>query len=159
MKLIFTRSTAPLSKLIRWAFNEPVSHFAVVFDNKFVIHSNLYGVNLAWLNDFTKKSTIVYSIDMPLSLEKEEEVYRSLLDNFCGEHYDYKAFLYFAYRALLFKLFKTPLPRTNPFNTRGFLCTEMYGVLPKWLVPQPITDLSITTPFILYKRIYGENNL
>jgi hypothetical protein len=151
MKIVFTKNNSVFSKLIRWAFNEPVSHVVFVFDEKFVIHSNLLGVQFNWLKTYRKKNEFVFCKDIKLPLEKEEQVYQSLLENYDDRTYDYKAFLYFGYRAILFKLFKTPIPIHNKKNTSGFLCTEMYGTLPEWLVQKTDKDLSITTPYQLAK--------
>lgn len=149
MTIAFTKSSSILSKLIRWCFDEPVSHVVFVFDSKFVIHSNLLGVQFNWLKTFKKHNEIIIKKDFELSLDKEEEVYQGLLEKHDQEVYDFRAFLYFGYRALCYKFFKTPMPKTNKRNGSGYLCTEMYGTLPEWLVPKIDKDLSITTPYQL----------
>lgn len=155
MKLVWVKGHAPLSKAIMWALNEPVSHFAIVFDNKIVFHSDLMGVRLAWLPSFLKTHEIVFEKDFPgTTLDLEEEVYQSIITKFDGSSYDYKAFLYFTWRALLFKLFKTPIPHKNAWGTNSsFLCTEMAETLPDWIVPPKVSreDLGITSPFGLWK--------
>lgn len=153
MTVVFTRNSSVLSRLIRWAFDEPVSHVAFVFDSKFVIHSNLLGVQFDWFKTFSKKSEAVFYKDFDLTLENEEKVYQSLLERFDEDGYDYKAFVYFAWSALLSKMLKVPMPKNNKYNGRGFLCTELYGALPSWLVPKVDQDLSITTPFQLAKSM------
>lgn len=154
MIIAFTKNSSILSKLIRWVFDEPCSHVVFVFDDKFVIHSNLLGLQFNWFKSFKKKNEIVAQIKLPeLSTEKEEEVYQALLEEYDGSEYDFKAFWYFAFHALMFKLFKTPMPKLNPKNASGFLCTEIYGTLPEWLVPKLNEDLSIITPYQLYKSI------
>jgi len=154
MKLIFTKSNLPLSVLIRWALNEPVSHFAVVFDSKFVIQSNLLGVQLNWLNTFKKHSEIVFSIEKDLTLEMEEQVYRSLLDNFDGRSYDWAAFFYFMWRAILNKSLGVPIPSKSPYGSPlKFLCTEIYSALPEWLFGKKIDNLNIMSAYKVYKAL------
>ncbi len=149
MTIAFTKSSSILSKLIRWCFNEPVSHVVFVFDSKFVIHSNLLGVQFNWLKTFKKTNEIVIKKEYELSLEKEEEIYQELLEKHDQDEYDFRAFWYFAYCALCYKFFKTPMPKVNKRNGKGYLCTEMYENLPTWLVPKVDKDLSITTPYQL----------
>lgn len=149
------RSGLPLSRLIRWAFDTDCSHFAVCFDNKLVIHSDLLGVKLAWWNSFEKSHTIVHCLEFDLGLDKEELIYRSIMDNFDGDGYDFSAFLYFAYRAILWKIFTEPMPKVNPWNDKNkFLCTEVFQFLPEWVVKRDKgADLSMTTPHDLFLKV------
>src|SRR3972149_5686290 len=115
MKLIWTKSKAPLSVLIRWGLNEPVSHFAIVFDDFLVFHSNLVGVHMVSMNRFLKSTAqIVYEKNYAMVLEDEEAIYRAIISKHDGEPYDFGAFFYFIWRVLLHKFFKTPVPATNP---------------------------------------------
>lgn len=156
MKLMWTRSSAPLSKVIRWISKEPVSHFVVCFDNKWVIHSNLLGVHLNWLSTFTKHCEIVYTIECDLSLENEEKVYRSLLDNFDERGYDFGAFFYFLFRGLLYKFLKIPMPAQNKWGNKDkFLCTEISQVLPKDVITIDVSNVDIITPYKLYQLLKG----
>lgn len=154
MVICFSKSKMPLSKLIRWLSGDPVSHVIIVFDEKFAIHSNLYGVHLDWFNSLEKHVDIVYKLEYKLSLKREEEVYRSLLDNFDGRSYDWPAFFYLLWRGLLWKFLKKPLPSKNPWNEKdGYLCTEIAGCLPKWLTGLETTDYSLVTPYKLYEML------
>lgn len=71
-----------------------------------------------------------------------------------GKTYDFKAFLYFAWRVLLRKCFNKPLPKANKWDDEhGFLCTELADALP---VPLKIdSDTAIITPYGLWE-IYKE---
>lgn len=154
MKLLWVKGTAPLSKLIMWGLNEPVSHFAVVFDDKIVFHSDLLGVRLAWFPSFMKTHEIVEEMDFPsLKLDLEEEVYQSIITNFDGKSYDYGAFLYFCWRGVLWKLFDKPLPSKNAWGSEdAFLCDELAKVLPDWVVPPEIKamDIGMISPYKLF---------
>lgn len=154
MTLIWTKSALPLSKLIRWTMNEPVSHFGIVFDNGIVFHSNLLGTHIEWYGSFVKNCDIVHSIEIPLSLEAEEAVYKNLLNTYDDKPYDFGALFYFGYRALLKKFFGVPLPQRNEWaKADNFLCTEIAGVLPESVMPKLPRDLAITSPYTLYLRI------
>lgn len=162
MKVVFTKSNLPVSKLICWGLDEPVSHLAFVFDNKFVIQSSFFGVELQWLNTFIKHNDIIQMIEIPLTLEKEEVVYRSIIDNFDDSAYDYQFFFYLFWNGLLRKLFGKPLPNYNPYSNNGqFICFELLDVLPNWLLPvKPTKDEGVISPHkaYLWLKLYLEKN-
>lgn len=156
MKLIWVSGTLPLSKAIMWLLNEPVSHFAIVFDEKIVFHSDLLGVKISWYATFLKTHTVVYEIDhTDAALDLQEATYQSIISQYDGKNYDYGAFFYFAWRGLLKKLFNKPIPTKDPWGSKnGFLCTEMVQTLPDSIVPTDIKadDLSITSPYQLWLK-------
>jgi len=153
LKLIFTKGTSPLSWLIRHGLKEPVSHFAIVFDDKFVIHSNLYGVGLKWFSTFTKHAEVVYEIEYKVMNQVEENIYSDIMNNCDASPYDWTAFIYFLYRALLFRVLGKPIPKTNPWGrNNAFLCTELASQLPTYICPRG-DDLAITSPYSLYKSL------
>lgn len=152
MKLHFAKSDAILSKLIRWTFNEPVSHFAIEFDGKWIIHTDLMGVEVEWSDWFRNEHTIVSTLSpvKDLTLEEEEKFYqKALMSTPKKPGYDYGAFFYFAWRGFLFKVFGEKIPNTNPYQSHGaLLCTEeanFFGLLNA----DATMDLSITTPWKL----------
>lgn len=155
MKLIWTKSGAPLSRLIRWAFNEDCSHFAVVMDDKIVFHSNLIGVHLQWFESFKKKSQVVYSLDLIISEQKENEVYYEMIKH-DARPYDWGAFFYLAWRGLLYRLFLMPIPSgRNPFGTDKWdICLEVASAL------KPVLNISdnldMVTPYRLYTILKPE---
>lgn len=159
MKIVFTKNSSCVSKAIRWIFDEPVSHVAFVFDDKWLVQSNLLGIGIEWLNRFLKKSSIVDALDYPLTLEQEEEVFQALIAEEPNDGWDFPAGLYFAWRGLLFKWFKLPIPQTNPWNRKNLrLCTEMTSKLPRWLTKLPEgIDLGMVTPFGLLRILKGEH--
>jgi hypothetical protein len=155
MKMIFTRSSLPLSKLIRWGLKEPVSHFAMVFFNSFVVHSNLAGVQLNWYSTFKKHCEVIYEIERTLSRAEEINLLKSILNSFDGASYDYSAFFYFIWRAILWRLFKTPFPATNKWGKKNaFLCTGLEKVLPESITPGTDSlDPEMTSPYKLYQKL------
>lgn len=155
MRLIWTKSRLPLSVLIRWGLSEPVSHFAMVFEEKIVFQSNLLGTQINWLKTFLSKhgTEIVFTLDYPLEEHAEDKVWDAICNENDGKSYDYGAFFYFIYRAFLFKFFKRPFPKTNPLATKGeFLCTKLSQSLPADIIPgvSDILDADIVTPYQLY---------
>lgn len=152
MKVIFTKNGSALSKLIRWGFNEPVSHVAIVFDNLLVTQSNLLGVGLEWYPKLIEKSEVVFEIDYDLTLDSEEEIFQAMLNTYCGKSYDWWSFLYFAWCGLKAKLFKTPMPKENPWDdNKKFLCTEWVLQLPDWILKEKkCLQGTLITPYNLY---------
>ena len=74
MKISFTKNNSILSKLIRWVFDEPASHVIFSFDDdKWIIHSNLIGVNIRYYSAFMKSGStkIVDTLEYDLSLIEE----------------------------------------------------------------------------------------
>lgn len=158
MKIVWVKGSAILSKAIMWSLDEPVSHLAIVFDNKIVFHSALNGVHISWYKSFEKTHEVIHELDFSGStLDIQEGVYQDIITAYDGKSYDYLGFLYFAWRALLLKFFNKPLPLKNPYSKPGsFLCTEIAGVLPDWIIPADIkanNDLSITSPEKLWKLL------
>lgn len=156
MRIIFTRNSTLLSKIIRAGLKEPVSHVAIVFDDKIVFHSNLKGTHIEWFNEFKKKSDVVYTLSYDLSLEEEEAIYQSVIDKNISKPYDFSAFLFFAYRAFMHKVFGTDYPITNPANKSwAWICVEAVGSLPEKFQPKTPIDLSMTSPYSLYILLGG----
>ena len=153
MEILFTHSNMPLSKIIMWGLNEPVSHFVLVFDNHWIIQSNLLGISSSWLTSFKKHSEIIYAIHLNLPKETENEILKKIMDNFDGSPYGWGEFLFFTWRTILKKLFKMPFPNKNKWGSKkGFLCTELFSFLPSDFVPVEIKnkDLAMVSPYNLY---------
>ena len=152
VSIVFTKNNSCLSKLIRWIANEPVSHVAIIFDKKVVFHSNLYGVNVQWFGSFLKTHEIVYQLDYAYSLEQEEEVYQKIPE-YDGHRYDLGALFYLAWRGILYKLFKKPIPKDNLFGNKDqFLCVELAKIIdPK------LENLEMTSPYQVYLELKDNN--
>lgn len=150
MKLLWVKSKLPLSKLIMWGLNEPCSHFAIMFDDKIVFHSNLTGLHIVWAKSFLKSYDVVFEMNFDMPLEREEEMYQGVIDAHDGASYDYGAFAYFFWRAVLKKFFGKPLPEHNPWGSKDkFLCDEVVQLLPDEICPPSVKamDLSMKSPY------------
>lgn len=152
MKLIFTKSTAPLSVLIRWGLNEPCSHFAIVFYENFVVHSNLVGVHTDFLNTFETHAEVVHEIEYDPGDLEQLRILKNLISTSAGHGYDYGALLYFMWSVFLFRFFKRPMPRRNQWgSTSLYLCTELARSLPPEILQD--LDLAMTSPEQLYLKL------
>jgi hypothetical protein len=161
MKLVWVYNHSPLSHAIRYCLNEPCSHFAMVFDERFVCHSNLFGVNLAWWKTFQGKNKIYATMDINLPQVVEEKIYTDIFDTFDGCSYDFLAFSFFIGCAVKHKVEGTPIPKQSQHQkSREFLCTEMLQLLPDEILPPNIKeakklDLNITSPYQLLLNCRG----
>jgi len=161
MRLVFTTSDRILSKLIRWTFQEDVSHCGILFDEKLVFHSSLFGVEIQGIYAFQKISRIMHIIDIPLPLNAEEAIYQRLLEKYEGESYDYRAFAYFVWCAFLYRIFGWPFPDKNVWQRpEDFLCDGFLAVLdcpesPDWLRKALIDlgDIEMKSPYAVYRAI------
>lgn len=161
MKIIFTTSNKALSKLIRWTFSEPVSHCGVLFDNKLVFHSALFGIDVQGIYAFERSNRIVNVVEIPLDLNLEETIYQRLLEHYEGKSYDFRAFAYFAWRCFLFRLFGIDFPPKNAWQRpEDFLCDGLLAALdtpeaPAWLrsALSDLGDLEMKSPHTVYRSI------
>lgn len=156
MKLIWTKNNLPLSVLIRWGLKEPVSHFAIVFDDKIAFHSNLAGCNVEWFSEFKKHSEVFLEIDKYLPIEIEEKVYQSIIDKNVEKTYDFGAFLYFLWRGILFRFFGKQIPKLNKWsNNNQLICTGLASELPKEHFPEleGVLDTEMLSPYQLYLKL------
>ena len=161
MKLIWTKSNNPLSLFIRWGLKEPCSHVVIVFDNKIVFHSNLKGAHIEWFQTFKKHVTIVHQIEYKLPLEEEEIVYQNIVNAYDQKAYDYKAFGFFIWRALLFRIMNKPFPSKNSWGSpNGYLCTGLAGQLPIEIIPglEKAQDKDMLSPQKLYEILSASSS-
>lgn len=157
MTLLFTTGNNLFSWLIRKVLNEPMSHFAIAFDldlGGIVFHSNLLGTHIQYYPDFLKSAEVIESIEVPMTLEKEEELYRAILAKYSHKKYDFKAFAYFTYRALLKRLFGIQVPDKNIWqNADSLLCTGLAEPLRDMGILNPnidVKDFEMLTPYQIY---------
>jgi hypothetical protein len=153
MDLLFVKRNAWGSRLIRWATNSEASHFAVAFDEGgygIVFHSGPRGTELRWMTEFLEDHQVVHKL-RPLSklgLLAEEEMYRAVLRTEYRRAYDWPAIAWWAWRALLRKVLKIPLPQRNQWqNPHWRICTGIAPAvmrelgIPLWLPDAEMVDL------------------
>lgn len=149
MRILATKNNKIGSKLIMWALGK-ASHFAIEFDY-LVAHSNHNGVHFRWASNFRQENSVVKEVTLPFTLDQEERCFQAV-GKLEYRQYDLPAFWYYAFRVILFKLFKIPIPKINPWNTPDkLLCVEIAKVLPDYLISG--LDLSIVEPYALVSHI------
>jgi len=168
MMFLFTTSNKIGARAIRWALNEPVSHFAICFDETengygIVFHSTMNGVKFDWWNNFYQHNKIVYALKpKSLGLQKEEQVYQAIVRRHYGRGYDIGAFLAFSYYALRRKFTGASIPiGENAGSADRYLCTELAHSLrelcPEFL-PQSL-PLSLISPYALFQNMHQSKEL
>jgi hypothetical protein len=169
MMFLFTRSKKIGSRLIRWALSEPVSHVAVVFDEKerennhnglgIVFHSTFSGgCSFDWFGSFLNTHKVVFALKPKnhFGLMSEEQVYQAIVQNFYGSKYDWRMFLEFSFYALRKKLSGKPIPQISRLGRKKeMLCTELARKItdmkPEFLSgPLPV---DLITPFQLFSNL------
>lgn len=140
MKLLWVKANKPGSRLIRWGLGTKSSHFAVCFDEDeegggIVFHSYGKGPQMGWFGDFLEHYEIVFALSFKsvLTLADEESIYKGIIKQYRKQWYDYAALAWWAWRVLLLKFFRQPLPEKNAWAINGFaLCTAVSGGI-KWV--------------------------
>jgi hypothetical protein len=151
MRVIFTTTDSFVSRIIRWMFNEPASHFAcTLYDDQVVFQSNFLGVDFASFKKFLMHSRVVQAFDFPMTREEEDAIFDALVENMVGNGYDFWAMTYAGWWGLLYKLFGIEMPKHNRWQSKDQdLCVELAYFLPDRVMPPEIKamDLSMTTPW------------
>jgi hypothetical protein len=135
MMLLWTTSDRLASRVIRWASYSEFSHFAICFDwddqgNGIVFHSGPRGTEIVWLRQFLSEHRIIHALEFwePLTLEREEKVYKAILKTEAGRAYDFQALAWWVLRAMLRRAVGLPLPQVNQWQDGARrLCT---GIAP-----------------------------
>ena len=154
MRVVFTKCDTPISKLIRWGLEEPISHVGFEFDNSLVVHSSISGICIQTSSKFYSENTKVFSVD--ILTVNDREALSTLIKKSRYKFYDYPAFLYLCWRGFLKKFFNKNFPRKNKFNIRNSeICTEVIGLIKDIDLQNKLknVDLSITSPYQLYLLI------
>ena len=158
MKLIWTKSSAPLSALIRWGLSTDCSHFLIVFNSPaggLCFHSNLLGTHPKFWKNTKKQLSVVHEIDLDLPIEVEDRVWDIVVDRYDGKGYDFKAFAYLGWRIILKKLFNKPMPVKNKWaEDQKFLCDEIYAALVECqVVPDLGIDIAMSSPHEIFELL------
>jgi len=151
MKLLYTKCDTIISRLVRWALDEPISHVAAVTACGIVFHSELTGVKITSLSAYIRDNEVVYS--QRIALTDEPRVIHDLVEEIAHRRYDISAMLYLGFRAILRKLCGLPLGNKNRLNkSHRFICTEIIKYIDNETLQEQIkdVDLSMISPYHLY---------
>lgn len=157
LKILFTTNEKPLSKALRYLFNEPVSHVGILFQSlDLVVDSSTTGVKITRKKTFVKKNTPILEIQLDDYRFDELVIFNELLDKIECKGYDFGAYFWFALEGLKHKLFRKNLSLGNPSqNDEQVLCTEIFYPIFPYLLTKNINlykyDLAALTPFMLYR--------
>ena len=164
MKLLWVKSDKIGSRIIRLATRNKASHFAMVFDEDsigqgIVFHSHRQGTELAWFGNFLKEYTIVNCLKLkqPISVEQEEQIWKSVVKDLCTDGYDYLALFWEGLSVFVSKIgFKTPT--NNQWqDKKKSLCTNVAKALvesmPQYFKQFSNIDYEMILPDDLYMTL------
>lgn len=151
IKYLFTNNDLIGSKIISGATkydfqktNETPSHFAILFNDRWVFHSNFAnGVFVEPYYSFKKKNTVVSFLRKEHCKLSEIEctlMQDQLIKTTYGKGYDFMAVLFFGWRIALRYLFNAPIPDKNKWESKNkWFCNEIFELIFR-------EDLSMKTP-------------
>ena len=151
IKYLFTRNNLIGSRVISSATKcdfqkakETPSHFSILFQDRWVFHSNFAnGVHIEPYYSFKNKHKIIASLRDEKSCLSEIECnlfQDQLIRETYGRKYDWPAIAYFSWRIILNYIFKLPFPNKNKWESENkWFCNELFEVKFR-------EDLSMTTP-------------
>lgn len=132
MRLVWTRSSSPLSKLIRWITGDECSHFAFVFESRasgLMFQSNLLGTHPKFWVTEKKRFEVVHEKVLDLSIEQEDAIWELIVQKYDGKGYDFGGALFLGWCKLKQRILKSPLPTKNKWaNDDKFFCDEVYDI-------------------------------
>jgi len=135
MKILFMKSSSPISKLIMWATREDCSHMAFLFESGLsglMFESNLLGTHPCFYQTEMKTHQVVHCIDWPMTPGGEDNVWDIIVNQFDGKGYNYLGALYLGWRKWLFTRFKIAIPAKNKWAQPGtYFCDQIYDVINK----------------------------
>lgn len=156
-----TKPKNPMSKLIRWGLDEPMSHFATAFfpfKTGLVLEQQMTkGFEITDFEYFISQNSIVHALMPKESMFDDEDILMGLMEEFSGSKYDDGSFLYLCWRVILLKLFQEPFPKNGEWgDTTDPLCTGHARIIqrlrPEWFTKE-ISDFDITSPGSLYENM------
>jgi hypothetical protein len=159
MRIIWTKSTMPLSYLIRFITGEDCSHLALVFESRdggLMFESNLLGTHPKFYKNAAKHFTIVHEMKVDATVEQEDAAWDLMVDQFDGKSYGFMAALYLAWRKILLRAFKSPMPMVNAWATDDtYFCDELYLILEHVGLRNIGIESGMQTPHDVWVKLHG----
>jgi hypothetical protein len=154
MRLLWSKNNKIGSYLIRWGTEGECSHFAVEFDDCFVLQSNMkQGVNALSSNEFFRDNDLVYSINYDLTLEQEEQVWKVLVKKLAGKtSWDFMAALFWLKEIIMHRITGRPIAKINSWgDPNKMMCIELAVELPDWIFAgYKIENIDLMSPQNLF---------
>jgi hypothetical protein len=133
MKLLWTKSSLPLSSVIRFCTGNDCSHFSIVFESPgggMMFESNFFGTHPTFYKTAMKSHTVMHEIEVKLPAATEDALWDLWVDKFDGLGYDFFGALYLGLMCLRERWFKIPRPKTNKWaKNNSYFCDEIYILL------------------------------
>jgi len=141
IKYLFTRNDLIGSKLISGVTkrdyqktSDTPSHFAILFNDRWVLHSNFAnGVHIEPYYFFKKRNQVITSLrdtTCKMCAIECQLLFDQLTRKAYGLKYDWPAILYFAYRIILRWIFKLPIPDKNKWEAEDkWFCNEIFELV------------------------------
>lgn len=133
MKFIGSRSSLPLSILIRWVTGEQISHFAIVFDSPaggLMFESNLLGTHPKFYRTAQKHMMVIDAVDVDTPVNIEDELWDRVVDLYDDKPYDFMGAIYLGLMILRKRIFGIPRPQVNAWaSKKKFFCDELAMIL------------------------------
>lgn len=160
MKLLWTKSTLPLSLLIRSISGNDCSHFSLVlYENSpgpIVFEANLLGTHPSFLQTSMKSHTVIHEKTVSLSQQQEDKIMDLIISTYDGKPYDFSGALYLGYRTLLKRWFNIPIPEINKWSKDGtYFCDELYSILE--IAGLPKINTKMQTPHDVWIKLKDQN--
>lgn len=162
MKLIWTKSNSALSILIRAITGDDCSHFAFVFEapgrTGLMFESNLLGTHPKFFANAKKHFEIVHSIDLPLSIEREDSLWGIIIERYDNKPYDFGGVFFLGLMVLRERIFKKNRPDKNSWaKDDQFFCDEIYESLECAGLQKIGIGSGMDTPHDVFKKLKGNS--
>jgi len=163
MRILFLKSSSPISKLIMWATREDCSHMAFLFESGLkglMFESNLLGTHPCFYQTEIKNHTVVHDITMMMGETLEDSVWDIIINQYDGKGYNYLGAIYLGWRKWLKTRFNIALPKQNKWSQPGaFFCDQVYDVLNKIPGMKQINVMNgMDTPHDVYLNLKDNQN-
>lgn len=95
-----------------------------------MFESNLLGTHPKFYKNAAKSFTLVHEMNIPLSSEQENRAWDLMVDKYDDRPYDFMGLFYLGYYKLVNRLFGTPIPEKNKWQSpHTYFCDELYQIL------------------------------
>lgn len=172
MKICWVTNEVWFSKMLRFLFNESVSHVGVMFEIdgiKTAIDLNKPTGTLWSARYWLHKYSIVWEVELKLPHDKEVELYKTCEEYAVLRPYDMGGYYYGMLWGLLHKFLKIPFPKYNKWSSHtGSMCQEIlvpilqHEIIKKTGVKADILDFTAMTPemtFDYMQKLTHDNDL
>jgi hypothetical protein len=150
MRIIISKSTLPLSVIIRGVLGSQASHFLLVFDSPaggLVFESNLLGTHPKFWKTDASSLTIVDELDVVMTPKQEDLIWDTVVDQMDGKGYDWGAFFYMGLAYIAHRLWNRDIPAKNKWaKPNTYVCLQVAQALIPYFSQLQNVDVSMMTP-------------